>query len=274
MMLMILILIGALLIAYDWSSVFITPATLFRTIFSLGHVFSVLGAYLIFEGFHKKKHGKYWFSGLKKNIKISALSVISAGLLMCAIQTFFIFTPDVVKLDEEADYVIILGGGIDKNGKLPKTVRKRLKKACEYLELHPETICVVSGGTLKQVPHPEAPAMKRTLIEYGIADDRILVEDKALDTIQNLQKSCLLLAKTQNKKTNEILDSNVVIVTSITHLARAERLAKRIGFTSIKGIKASIPLYNMLGTLFMENCSYLKLNLRILFTGKPVSMRE
>lgn len=266
---MILIVLGSVLVLYDLILCCVSPSSLIRTLFTINHVFSLLGGYLIFEGIYHRKNKKYFFGTLKKKIRITIGLIILSGILMCFIQTVFILTPDTVKLNEKSDYVIVLGGGIDKKGKLPLTVKRRLEKAAEYLILNPETTCVVTGGTLKFVPFPEAPEMKRQLINMGVSENRILIEDKALDTIQNFKKSADLLAQTQNRTIEQILESEIVVVTSNFHLARAERIAKRMGFKNIKGIKSGTPFYIVPISLFRENCSYLKLNLRILLTGKP-----
>ena len=143
------------------------------------------------------------------------------------------------------------------------------QKAAEYLTIHQECVCVVTGGTLKWLPYPEAPAIKNHMIKKGIASDRILIEDKAKDTIQNLEFSCRLISETFEIPLQEVLESKVVIVTSRFHLRRAERLAKRIGYKNIKGLGSKCPAVYILHNYFRETCAYVKLNARIIFTGKP-----
>ena len=98
-----------------------------------------------------------------------------------------ILTPDVAAIDEKADFVILLGGGISKDGILPDSVIKRVEKTAEYLAKNPECICVVTGGMLDWFPISEAPELKRQLVLAGVSPDKILVEDQAKDTIQNLE---------------------------------------------------------------------------------------
>lgn len=288
---------GFLLISYDFVLNISSPGTLIRTIFSMSHIWSVLGIYIIFISIFKKKKGYSFYSTWKTWVKNTVKIVVSAGLLMCAVQSFVILTPENInskKNSKKIDYVIVLGGGIDKYGRLPDTVLNRVEAAAEFIADYPDSnlVSVVTGGQLKNVIYPEAPTLKKELLakieKIKIAENKvenknennkdynnymeetvILVEDKSLDTIQNFQYSCKKIAEYTGKSQDEILQSNILVVTSSYHLARALRLAKRMGFSNVYGLKAKVPLYKFPQTLFMENCSYLKLNLRILLTGKP-----
>jgi len=81
--------------------------------------------------------------------------------------------------------------------------------------------------------------------------------------------SVKILSEYENKTVQEILNAPVAVVTSDFHLARAERLAKRSGFTDVYGVASKTPALFVLNSYSREICSYIKLNLRILFTGKP-----
>lgn len=269
---MILIFLGCLFVIYDFTLICISPGTVMDNITSFTHIWSALGAYLIFEGVFKKKKGKYFFQTWKKWISYTAAGILSAGIIICIINLCFIFTPKISTLDEPADYVVLLGGGIDKNGKLPESVKRRVECAAEYLNAHKNALCVVTGGTLKWLPYPEAPALKQYLISKGIESERILVEDKALDTIQNFQNSCKILADFKGVSQKEILNEKMMIITSHFHMRRAQRLAKRMGFKNFSGRTSSLPIYISLHIYVREICAYIKLNLRILLTNKPVEI--
>ena len=182
---------------------------------------------------------------------------------------YLLLTPETASLSEEADYVILLGGGISKDGVLPKSVLSRVEKTAEYLNEHKNAVCVVTGGTLHWLPYPEAPEIKNQLIKRGIEKERILVEDRAEDTIQNFQYSCELLSQSMNILKSQILESRIVVITSRFHLARALRLARRMGFRNVKGIGSSCPPVYIPHDYVREICAYIKLNLRIFLTAKP-----
>lgn len=270
----ILIILGIISIAYDFIITFMNPGTFWDIVFSFTHIWLALGAYLIFLGIYRIKTGHSFWSIWKKWIKITFVSVASAGAVIAFINLIFILNPAVVGIEDKAENVILLGGGIDKDGRLPKSVISRVEKTAEYLKKNTDSVCVVTGGTLKWLPYPEAPELKNQLVNRGIAPERILVEDQAKDTIQNFQFSLKMLSEYRGASVREVLDMPTAVVTSSYHLRRSERLARRIGFTNIKGIGAQCPVIYVLHSYVREICAYVKLNLRILITGEPKKIVE
>lgn len=270
---LVLFIFGGLFIFYDFLIIFLNPGTFLDNLTSFTHIWSVLGGYLIFTGVYRKKRGQPFWKCWKKWIQRMVCIVLGAGVLISVVSLFFICRPAVGNFEDEADYVILLGGGIDKDGNLPKSVKSRVEVAAEYLNLHKNTVCVVTGGTLKWLPFPEAPEIKRELEKRGIEGDRILVEDQSLDTIQNFQFSCKMLADYENVSEEEILHKKMMVVTSFFHLRRAERLAERMGFTNINGLPAKVGSVSVLHLYVREIGAYIKLNLRILLSGKPEKIR-
>jgi len=269
----ILILLGSLGIAYDVYLICSCPGTFWDNVFSFTHIWSAAGLYLIFTGIYRLVKNHSFWSIWKKGWKISVISLCLIGLLVSAVSLFFILNPKLADENESVDYVILLGGGVSKDGKLPDSVMLRVERTAQYLKNHPNAVCVVSGGTLHFLPLPEAPQLKQYLVENGIDEDKVLVEDQALDTIQNFEYSCKMLSEYTGLPKSKILESSLAVVTSHFHLRRAERLAERMGFTDIKGIASKIPVLKIPHTYVREICAYLKLNLRILLTGKPKKIK-
>ena len=233
---LVLIILGIISILYDWTLILLNPGTFWDIISSFTHIWSALGAYLIFLGIYRIKTGHSFWSIWKKWIKITFVSLFCAGVVIASINLIFILNPVIVSMNETAENVILLGGGIDKDGKVPKSVLARIEKTAEYMNQHPESVCVVTGGTLKWLPYPEAPELKNQLVNRGVSPERVLVEDQAKDTIQNFQFSCKMLAEFRGVSIQEVLETPTAVVTSRFHLRRSERLARRMGFKNIKGI--------------------------------------
>lgn len=267
-----LILLGILSISYDATLILLNPGTFWDNIFAFIHIWLALGAYFIFVSVYRIKTKHSFWSSWKRWVKLTVVSLGTIAAVISIINLTLILTPAVVGTDEKADHVIFLGGGISKDGVLPESVMSRVEKAAEYLNKNPESICVVTGGTLDWLPYPEAPELKRQLVLAGINPDRILVEDQAQDTIQNFQLSCKMLAEYKNTTIQKILQTPTAVVTSRFHLRRSERLAHRMGFTNIKGIPARCPPIYVLHNYVREICAYVKLNMRILLTGKPTKL--
>lgn len=264
--------IGELFILYGMLLHFMNPGTLFSELVSFCNIWILIGAIFLFLGTYRKNHQKSFIRTLKRGQKIALACLMGAGLTIASVNLYFIRHP-ALGASSDTKYVIILGGGIDKNGQLPQTVQKRIELAADYLLENKNALAVATGGTLYNLP-PEAPAMKNYLISLGIEAERILIDDKALDTIQNFQNSCQVLSDHENLPKSAILESKILVVTSFFHLARAQRLARRMGFKHITGLGSPTAAIKLLDSYSREICSYIKLNLRILLTGKPATIKD
>jgi len=209
------------------------------------------------------------FDKASKKAKTVIVALICVFALVSGFSLFFICTPRSADGNEKTRYVIVLGGGITKDGELTDSVKSRVRQAAFYLKENKNALAVVSGGKGRFIPMAEAEVLSPELASLGISENKILKEDKAKDTIQNLIFSARLIAKHENIPLSEVLASPVAICTSDFHLARAERIAKRLGFSDVYGIAAKTPPIFVLNAYCREICSYIKLNLRILLTGKP-----
>ena len=92
------------------------------------------------------------------------------------------------------------------------TLKKRLDLAYTYLTEHPNAEAVVSGGQGPDEQYTEASVMARYLIDRGIDEERILREEKASDTRENLAFSRALVEPLG------IDTRKVLIITSDFHL--------------------------------------------------------
>lgn len=155
----------------------------------------------------------------------------------------------------EAEYVIILGAQV--RGEMPTLVlNARIKAAAEYLSEHPEAVAVASGGRGSGEAISEAEAIKSGLIRFGIAEDRILLEDVSTSTAENLKFSAKLIQSYEAEKKGEskpegntaneedarkvyFIPKDVVLVTSDFHVYRATRLAENLGYTNVSGLGAT-----------------------------------
>ncbi len=124
----------------------------------------------------------------------------------------------------EGQTVVVLGAKI--NGEKPSlSLRNRLDAAVDFMEEYPEAKCIVTGGQGTNEIMPESTAMSRYLQDEGISKDRIIEENEATNTEQNLKLS-VNVAKENNMSTD------FIIITDGYHQYRANKYAKEYGATS------------------------------------------
>ena len=92
----------------------------------------------------------------------------------------------------------------------------------DYLAAHPQTVCIATGGKAEGENITEAECIKNELVKKGIDSERIICENKAVDTDTNLEYSAKIIEERG-------LDKNIVIVTESYHQMRGALYAKRFG---------------------------------------------
>ena len=161
--------------------------------------------------------------------KLPFRKVIS-GLLAVGLSVIIVFASflAVYGRNDNADYneqtVIVLGCGI-RGERVSVGLSKRLNKAYEYHLQNPEATIIVSGGQGPQEDISEALAMKRYLVDKGVHEEKIIMEDKSTSTITNFKYSHEIM------KENDFDDDEVVFVTNAYHVYRAAYYAKAEGLT-------------------------------------------
>lgn len=153
-------------------------------------------------------------------IILIALSVLfGIMVLYAAVLTAFMLSAAGSR-PKSPDVVIVLGCRVQPDGSPSLMLRKRVDAAYEYLSENGEVICVVSGGKGSDEPLSEAETMKNLLVEMGISEERITVEDKSESTRRNIELSLKLLEE-QGKTITE-----AAIVTDGFHQLRAALIAR------------------------------------------------
>ena len=184
-----------------------------------------------------------------KGLRIVSFAVSAALILLFVVVEGLILSGFRQHGERGLDYIIILGAQIYESG--PSIVLKyRLDTVAEYLTDNPQTICIVTGGQGYNEPWSEAQGMCEYLVKQGISDERIILEERARNTTQNIIYSLVLL----DDRGIDLREKNVGIVTNDFHVFRGLSIAKKQGMTRVCGIAAgSRPLYlpnNMLREFF------------------------
>lgn len=202
---------------------------------------------------------------MKNTIIISIkISIIIFIFLFFFVQYFiikeYINDRKAVNENKKVDYVIILGARV-KGEKPAKSLMERIKAATKYLKKNPEVKVIATGGKGKNEGIAEGVAIKRELLKNGISEDRIILEDKSKNTVENFRFSLEKIrnsenGKNKNSKNNGNRKIKVLIVTNDYHIFRSKNIARKIGFDNenyeIYGLPAKTPLISIPKSYFRE----------------------
>lgn len=161
----------------------------------------------------------------KTNNKIGKIIkyIILALFILWFILLFFIaIYGKVDNVTYKEDAVIVLGCGI-RGKNVSAVLAYRLDKTVEYYNKNQYAIIVVSGGQGPQEEITEAEAMKQYLITKGIPEDKIIKEERATSTTENIVYSKEILDTKFDK------EYKVVVITNNFHIYRASKIAKKAG---------------------------------------------
>ena len=153
------------------------------------------------------------------------------GLLVVGVTEALIIKASFGDPKEQVEYMVVLGAKVRSDGP-SVSLWDRIHGAADYLESHPDTIAIVSGGQGADEPMTEAKAMYDELIALGIDPDRVWLEENATSTWENLTFALDLI----EEKTGE-RPPKLGILSSEYHLFRAKLFAKECGVEAV-GIPA------------------------------------
>ena len=202
-------------------------------------------------------------------MKNTIITVIKSSIIIFIFLFFFVqyfiikeYTNDrkAVNENKKVDYVIILGARV-KGEKPAKSLMERIKAATEYLKKNPEVKVIATGGQGKNENVAEGLAIKRELLKNGISEDRIILEDKSKNTVENFRFSLEKIRNSENGK-NKNSENNgdrkikVLIVTNDYHIFRSKNIARKVGFDNkdyeIYGLPTKTPLISIPQSYFRE----------------------
>ncbi len=178
--------------------------------------------------------GHLWNSPAGKILVLSVSSVCVICIMISAAMSFFMIKAMNDAPPDENTTLVVLGCQV-KKGRPSNMLKRRLEAAYDYLSKHDSVNVVVSGGQGADEIISEAQCMKEYLVEKGIDPGRIYIEDRSVNTEENIRFSMNLIEK-------QGLCSDITIVTDGFHQLRAELIAKKLGI-NVSHISASTRWY-------------------------------
>lgn len=226
------ILLGVGFFIYFIGTTVVTPG------YSFNFFFLSLAIFFLGYGVATKKLDRNkLFIKLNKVIKVLLSIAVSMVILFGGVMGTFAIKEN----KEKSDYIVVLGAGLLNGDQISATLKHRLDSAIEYIKdnKNGEKI-VVSGGKGSDEKISEAEAMKRYLINHGIDETTILMEDKSTSTFENFKFSKEVIANDSLKNIEEI---KIKIFTNGFHMFRSNFLSKRVGFKNVTSYSAKTPWY-------------------------------
>lgn len=187
----------------------------------------ILGLCFILYHFLKiKLKDKEYFIFLNKSIKIIFFIGITCFIIL---QIIIVSYPK--KNNRPTDYILVLGAGLRSGTELSLSLKDRLDTTIEYLNnYNSNSYIVVSGGQGSDEDISEASAMAKYLLDNSIPTDKIIIEDKSVNTFENFKFSKVKIEEHSNKP---IDNSSIKIITTDFHAFRSNLLAQRTGYKDI-----------------------------------------
>lgn len=155
------------------------------------------------------------------NATLSYLYTLIIATLYCNVKA----ARHIPKYDK--DFIIILGSKIKNDGTLTPLLKARVDKAIDFGNRQFETtkkkiIYIPSGGKGSDEIISEATAIKNYLIEKGIKEKQIIIEDKSTSTTENMRFS-------KDKIDNINKDAKISFATTNYHVFRSGVIANKEG---------------------------------------------
>lgn len=190
----------------------------------------IVACLLVFVGLFVPFLARRFWRRLLKRAYVPLKAVYSFVLLFFAV-SFISMCIFVLVPRSETPYtelpkktvVVTFGAKVGANGYPGRPLARRLQKTLDILEACPDALCIVSGGKGDDEPMAEASAMKNWLVERGIDASRIIEEDRARNTLQNISYSRELIDRF------DLGEYSVACVSSDYHVPRIRFISGQNG---------------------------------------------
>ncbi len=199
------------------------------------YFYAVVGLLLLLLGF-------FWDKISEKLRKVIVIFITTVLLVFCTVEGIII-SKVFQQPKGSVDYVIILGARVRRDG--PSVdFKARIDSALVYLNENPDSMVITTGGQGMDEVIAEGQCAHDYLVEHGISEDRILIEDKSTNTRENL----LFAKRNIEARGDKIEECTVCIASASYHLRRASFIAEKNGYENVSvlpsnGLWILIPHY-------------------------------
>lgn len=121
---------------------------------------------------------------------------------------------------------IIMGSAVLPDGRPGPAMRRRVTAALKLQNEFEDLIFIPSGGIVQNRPCSEAETMRDLLIEAGVNSERIFLEDKSKNTLQNVIHSARIIRRFP-------ATCNVIVCSDDYHILRCRSLLYLMGINTL-----------------------------------------
>ncbi len=140
---------------------------------------------------------------------------------------------------DRCDCLMVLGGNVIGADTPSPQLFERMKAAAVYLKENEDCLAVTCGGCFRpEQKKSEARIIADYLIEQGIDENRIILEDKSTTTFENFEFALKIIEEHSCKS---ISDIRVAFLSSDYHVFRASKIAECCGFEKIGKVSCPTP---------------------------------
>lgn len=148
-----------------------------------------------------------------------------------------------------SDAAVVLGNKVELNGEPSERLKGRLNKAVELYDKNYFEYIIVSGGIGKE-GYDEAEVMKKYLIENGIPDEKIIMDNKGYNSFMTAQNTKLIM--------NNMNLESITIITQFYHISRTKLAFDNMGIENIYSAHADYFELRDIYSLIREFFAYYK----------------
>jgi len=119
------------------------------------------------------------------------------------------------------------------DGKPGGIMLRRLRKAKAWLDRCPEMKCILAGGNIQPGEPTEAQVMRDYLVEAGVGEDRLILEDSSTTTYENIRFCRRIVQERQ-------LPERLAVVTDRFHQLRVRLICRDNQIKSVS-VNSEVP---------------------------------
>ncbi len=151
---------------------------------------------------------------------------------------------------KDCDFIIVHGAGLIGGLTVTPLLANRLNKAIEVFERgEKKARFIVSGGQGADEKVSEAHAMREYLLQQGIPDEKIIMEDKSTTTYENMRNSKDIIDDISAAEGLEKV--YCIFVTNAYHVFRTSTYARKVGLNA-EGVGCKTAAYYLPNAFIRE----------------------